>query len=68
MKKGYYFICVLFTCVLLSNCTNDEDLDNKQISAEEERRKGKVAVTTLDPIETNAEEEQAEKGKLRQKL
>ena len=63
MKKSYYFYYCLLFCLLLSNCTNDEDLDSKQITAEDEGRKGKVA-KTLHLNEIRTEEEEGRKGKV----
>lgn len=64
MKKFYYLSFVVLCLVVFSSCTNEDDLETNQTTADDEGRKGKVAAEVFNQEVTALAEEEGRKGKV----
>lgn len=63
MKKFYYLSFVVLCLVVFSSCTNEDDLETNQTTADDEGRKGKVAAEVFNQEVTALAEEEEEEGR-----
>lgn len=69
MKKYYGLFFVLLACVLMTSCTNDDDMISTQTTAEEgDIRKGKIAADVVETSDAQEDEDDGRKGKISAKV